>query len=66
MLLNQIKPKLVIPKTEIKSLCAFFGIGQPRSFYRIKRGNINTNYYVKTSKGEFVFRFYTSKRCCAR
>ena len=55
------RPKQVIPREELEQLCTQFNIGRLKRYRRIKEGNINTNYYVKTDKREYVFRFYTFK-----
>ena len=61
MLLRQMRPKLTVPPREIDYLCSYYEIGKRQSYGKITIGNINTNYYVRTDNGEYVFRFYTFK-----
>lgn len=62
MLKQHIEPKLTVPEEELADLCKYFEVGKLMKFFRIKQGNINTNYYVRTSHGEYVMRFYTFKQ----
>ena len=58
---KQMQAKITLGGTEISHLCQTLAIGRKETYRRISIGNINTNYYVKTDKGEFVLRFYSQK-----
>lgn len=41
---------------KLKELISFWNIGEVLSFKKIKKGVVNTNWIVKTSKGKFILR----------
>jgi homoserine kinase type II len=50
-----------LQKSEIISAVEFFNLGKLLAYTLVKRGNINSNYIIKTSVGKYILRVYKFK-----
>src|SRR3989344_5447098 len=50
-----------LSKSDVKKICKEFDLGEPIYCKPLKRGMVNFNFYLKTSKGKFIIRTISRK-----
>ncbi|MFH1771015.1 MAG: homoserine kinase [archaeon] len=59
--MKQVEYKIKLSKKELDNISKTYLLGSLKKHVFFKQGNINSNYYMETSKGKYVLRIYNFK-----